>query len=434
MSRKEDFMKEYNQYVVTSYGKPFPDIVFVEAEDVYLIDVEGKKYLDFWAGIAVVNAGHNNPKVQDAVREQMDKLVHCSSQSYYTVPPLELAKKIATIAPFKPCKTTFHTSGSEANDVALKMVRRYTKKHEILTLQGSYHGQTYGSRSISAPVAGYSKSYIMGPYAPGAVHTPAPYCYRCSLGYEYPQCHLQCVKMIESIINFGSSRDIAAFIAEPILGVGGIVTPPLEYFQEVKKLLDEYGILLILDEVQTGLGRTGKLWGSETYNVKPDVITIAKALGNGWPISAVIASGQIGDSFEHGDHFSTWGANPVMCAAARATVDYTMDSRLWENAEKMGDKLMRGLKEIENKYEIIGEARGKGLMVGVEFVKNNNTKEPAAEISTEVRKLCADHGLVVGIGGWWSNVIRIQPPLTITEDHIDKALETIEKAVKEIST
>lgn len=432
MNRKEDFMKEYDQYVITSYGKPFPGIVIVEASDVYVTDMEGKRYLDFWAGIATVNAGHNNPKVQEAVQRQMEKLVHCSSQSYYTVPPLELAKKIAAIAPFQPCKATFHTSGSEATDVALKMVRRYSKKHEILALQGCYHGRTYGAHSIGTPVGGYSKSYAMSPYAPGAIHVPAPYCYRCSLGYEYPQCHVQCARMIEDFINFSSSRDVAAYIAEPILGVGGIVTPPDEYFQEVKKVLDKYGILLILDEVQTGLGRTGKLWGAEAYKVKPDVITLAKALGNGWPISAVVASGQIGDAFESSDHFSTWGANPVMCAAARATIDYIMENRLWENADKTGTLLMRRLKEMESEYEIVGEARGKGLMIGVEIVKNKDTKEPGAEECKKIRMLCGEYGLIVGLGGFWSNVIRIQPPLTIREDHVSQAMEAFEKAVKEV--
>lgn len=238
--------------------------------------------------------------------------------------------------------------------------------------------------------------------------------------------------MIEDIINFGSSRDVAAYMAEPIFGVGGIVTPPGEYFQEVKKVLDKYGILMILDEVQTGLGRIGKMWGAETYKVKPDVITLAKALGNGWPISAVVASGQIGDSFEPSDHFSTWGANPVMCAAASATIDYIVENRLWENAERMGNMLMKGLKEMENKYEIIGEARGKGLMIGVEIVKNKKTKELGLQETDKVRKLCADNGLIVGKGGLWNNVIRIQPPLTIREEHVDQAMEALEKAVKEV--
>ncbi|KPV62568.1 MAG: Glutamate-1-semialdehyde 2,1-aminomutase [Candidatus Bathyarchaeota archaeon BA1] len=431
LGEKADFIKDYDQYVITSFGEPF-SIVVAEAKDVFIIDMEGKRYLDFWAGVATVNAGHNNPEVQEAVKKQMEKLVHCSSQSYYTAPPLELAKKLASIAPFQSCKSTFHTSGSEATDVALKMVRRHAKKHEILTLQGCYHGRTYGAHSIGTPVGAYSKSYVMSPYAPGAVHVPTPYCYRCSLGYEYPQCRNQCAKMIEDIINFGSSRDVAAYIAEPILGVGGIVTPPDEYFQEVKRVLDKHSILLILDEVQTGLGRTGKLWGAEAYKVKPDVITLAKALGNGWPISAVVASGQIGDSFEAGDHFSTWGANPVMCAAAGATIDFIVENRLWENAEKMGTLLMKRLKEMEGTYEIIGEVRGKGLMIGIEIVKSRKTKEPGADECKEIRRLSAEYGLIVGVGGFWSNVIRVQPPLTIREEHVDEAMQVFEKAVKEV--
>lgn len=432
MNVNEDFMKEYEQYVVTSYGKPFPGIIIVEASDIYLTDIGGRKYLDFWAGIATVSIGHNNSKVQEAVQRQMQKLVHCSSQSYYTLQPLELAKKIAAIAPFQPCRSSFHTSGSEATDVALKMVRRYTKKHEILTLQGCYHGRTYGAHSVGTHVGAYSKSYTMGPYAPGAVHVPAPYCYRCSLGYEYPNCHIQCAQIIEDIINFGSSRDVAAYIAEPILGVGGIVTPPDGYFQEVKKVLDKYGILLVFDEVQTGLGRAGKLWGAEIYGVKPDVMTLAKALGNGWPISAVVASSQIADALEPGDHFSTWGANPVMCAAAGAVIDYITGNRLWENADKMGALLMRRLREMEGKYEIFGEARGKGLMIGVEIVKNKDTKEPGSEECKEIRMLCSKYGLIVGLGGFWSNVIRIQPPLTIREEHVCQAMDAFEKAVRDV--
>ena len=433
MSRKEDVMKEYDQYVVTSYGKPFPGIVLVEGEDVYVTDMEGKKYLDFWAGVTVVAVGHRNPKVQEAVRKQMDKLVHCASQSYYTVPALELAKKLVAIAPFKPCKATFHTCGTEANDVALKMVKRFTKRHEIIAWQGSYHSWGFHAAVPGTPTSYYSHfAPVLGPSIPGIYYAPTPYCYRCSLGLEYPSCGLQCAKMVESIINFSTSRDVAAFMAETIQGVGGIVTPPDEYFREVKKILDKYDIRFILDEVQTRLGQTGKMWGAETYNAKPDVITTAKAIANGWPLSVVIAKSEIADSLEPGDHYTTYGNNPVMCAASSATIDYVIENRLWENAEKMGNLLMKGLKEMESKYEIVGEARGKGLMAGIEIVKDKKTKEPGIEESKEIRQLCADYGLIVGRGGWWNNVIRIQPPMTIKEEHVDKALETLEKATKEV--
>lgn len=424
-------VNQYAQEVMTSFGQPFP-VIFVKGDGVYLTDSDGRKYLDFWAGIATVNLGHNNPQVQAAVQHQMDDLVHCASESYYTLPALELAKTLNALAPFNDCKSTFHTSGSEANDLALKLIRRYTQKHEVLTLQGSYHGQTYGARSLGTPVAGYSKAASMGPYLPGIIHVPAPYCYRCSLGHTYPSCHLQCVEIVEDIINFATTRDVAAFMAEPMLGVGGIVTPPQDYFRKLKTLLDKYNILLILDEVQTGLGRTGKLWGSQTYDVQPHLITLAKALGNGWPIAAVTSSKAISDAFEHGDHFSTWGAHPVMCAAATATLDYLRHHRLWENAEAMGGLILKRLKEIEERYRIIGDVRGRGLMIGIEIVTDNKTKNPGREACINIRKLCHDHGLIIGIGGFWSNVLRIQPPLIITQDHVESAMTVLEAAVKNV--
>ncbi len=431
MTDETAFLDEYDQHVVTSYGKPFPLIV-VRAEDVYLTDVKGRKYLDFWAGIATVNAGHGHPRIQGAVKNQLAQLVHCSSHSYYTPPALDLARKLAAVAPIQPCKSSFHTSGSEATDVAVKMVRRSTGKHEVLTLQGSYHGQTYGARSLGTPVATYSKAFAMGPFLPGVIHVPAPYCYRCSLGHTYPSCHLRCATMIEDIIVFSTSHDVAAYVAEPILGVGGIVTPPLDYFTEVQKILRKNDILLVLDEVQTGLGRAGALWGSQIYRVQPDVMILAKALGNGWPISAVVAAPSITDALEVGDHFSTWGANPVMCAAASATIDVIMEHKLWENAAKMGALLLQRLTEVAEASGIIGEVRGRGLMIGVELVKDTTSKTPGAEECQALRRACLEEGLVVGVGGFWSNVIRIQLPLTITERHVAQAMDAFEKAVKTV--
>jgi 4-aminobutyrate aminotransferase-like enzyme len=422
-------VNQYAEEVMTGFGKPFP-AVFVTGEGVYLTDVHGKTYLDFWAGIATVNLGHNNPQVQAAVKLQMESLVHCASESYYTLPALELAKTLNLLAPLSDGRSTFHTSGSEANDLAIKLMRRYTQKHEVLTLQGSYHGQTYGARSLGTPVAGYPKAASIGPFLPGIIHVPTPYCYRCSLGHTYPSCHLQCVEIVEDIINFGTSRDVAAFIAEPILGVGGIITPPHEYFRKLKTILDRHNILLHLDEVQTGLGRTGNLWGSQTYDIQPHLITLAKALGNGWPIASVTSSKAISEAFEHGDHFSTWGAHPVMCAAAKATLDYLISNKLWENAEAMGELLLRWLKELEERYTIVGNVRGRGLMIGVEIITDDKTKKPGREECINIRKLCHDQGLIIGIGGFWSNVLRIQPPLIISQDHVDSAMSIFEVAVK----
>jgi 4-aminobutyrate aminotransferase/(S)-3-amino-2-methylpropionate transaminase len=427
--RTAEIIKEYSKYVATHVSEPFP-IVLSNGEGVYLTDIEGKRYLDFWSGIATVNVGHGNPRVQDAVRKQMDKLVHCASMSYYSVPALALAKKLDELAPFQPCKALFLTSGSEATDVMLKIARRGTGKHEIITLFGAYHGRTMGAHSITGPTGTYRKSPALGPYGSGAIQVPAPYCYRCVLGLEYPECGLQCAKMIEDFIEHATQGDVAAFFAEPISGVGGIVIPPQNYFKEVKSILDRHEILLVLDEVQTGLGRTGKLWGSETYGVKPDVITLAKALGNGYPISAILAKPELADALEYGDHYSTWGANPVMCAAASATLEYIVDNKLWENAEKMGIKILRRLKELEERYDLIGEARGVGLMIGVEIVKNKSTKEPNPEGCSNIRRRCANSGFIVGTGGWYKNVIRIQPPLIIEEQHVEEALNIFENALK----
>jgi 4-aminobutyrate aminotransferase-like enzyme len=427
----QDFIKEYNQFLITSFSKVFP-LVVVEGRDVFVYDLEGRRYLDFWAGIATVNLGHCNPKVQEAAKKQMERLVHIASYAYYTIPPLNLAKKLAKIAPFTPCKSVFCTSGSEAIEVSVKIAKRFTKKHDILSLYGSYHGRTYAAQTVSSTPGSYRKSYVVGPYLPGFVHAPAPYCYRCSLGYEYPACNIQCAKILEDLINFATTREVAAYIAEPILGVGGIVTPPNEYFQEVKKVLDKYGILMVLDEVQTGLGRTGKIWGAETYNIKPDIIVLAKALGNGWPISAVLTRVDVGDSLEVGDYFATWGAHPVMCAAAEATIDYLIEFKLWENAEKMGTLMLKGLREFEEGFEVVGDVRGRGLMIGVEIVRDKRSKEPNAEAALKIREVCAKNGLLVGLGGWWNNVLRIQPPLTLKEEHIEEALNIFEKTLKEV--
>ncbi len=426
-----ELLDEYGQYVVTSYGKPFPDILLVEGDGVFVKDSEGKQYLDFWAGVTVTVLGHGNPRVQQAVRDQMEKLVHCASQSYYTMPPLKLAKALCQIAPISPCKASFHTSGTEANDVALKMAKRFTKRHEIIALQGSYHSWGYHAGVPGTPTAYYAHAApALGPSVPGMYYAPPAYCYRCPFGLTYPACDIACAKYLESIITHSTSRDVAAFIAEPIQGVGGIVTPPDDYFRRVQSILDKYGILLVLDEVQTRLGMTGKMWAAQTFGVQPAIVTTAKALGNGWPISAVLARSDVADAFEPGDHYSTWGAHPVMCAAANATVDYVLDNRLWENVQRMGQLLLNGLHELESKYEIIGEVRGKGLMIGVEIVEDRTSRAPGKKQAAQIRKLCADRGLIIGSGGWWMNVLRIQPPMTITEEHVMQALTTLEQALE----
>ncbi len=432
-AKAASLIAEYDKYVVTSYGKPFPGIVIVDGDGVYVTDSEGKQYLDLWAGVTVTAVGHRNQKVQEAVRAQMDRLVHCASQSYYTLPALDLAKRLSQIAPMGPCKATFHTSGTEANDIALKMVKRFTKRHEVIGLQGAYHSWGYHAGVPGTPTAYYMHcAPALGPSVPGMYYAPAPYCYRCPLGLSYPGCDTACVTFVESMINHSTSRDVAGFIAEPIQGVGGIVTPPDDYFSRLKQILDKYAIPLILDEVQTRLGMTGKLWGAQAFNVEPDVITTAKAIANGWPLSVVVAKTDVADSLQAGDHYSTYGGNPVMCAAALATIDYIFEHRLWENAQAMGARLMAGLRQIQEASGIVGEVRGKGLMIGVEIVSDKQSRAPSAKMAGAIRSLCADYGVIVGLGGWWKNVIRIQPPMTIREEHVEEGLSKFAKAVSEV--
>jgi len=272
----------------------------------------------------------------------------------------------------------------------------------------------------------------MGPYLGSVAFAPSPYCYRCHLGLTYPSCNLQCAKIVEDVIDYSTSGNVAAFIAEPILGEGGIITPPPEYFKEVKKILDSRGILFIDDEVQTGFGRTGKMFGIEHYGVAPNIVTMAKGIAAGMPLGACVTSEEIGNSFEPGDHLSTFGGNPVSCAAALANLEVLKEERLPREAQRKGDEIMRELKEMQEETELIGEIRGKGLMIGVELVKNRKTKIPAAEEAVKVRDLARQKGVLLGHGGVKGNVLRVQPPLVISPKEQEKALDVLRTSLKAV--
>ena len=272
----------------------------------------------------------------------------------------------------------------------------------------------------------------MGPYLGSVAFAPTPYCYRCPLGLEYPGCGIQCAKMIEDVIRYSTSNNVAAFIAEPLLGEGGIIVPPIEYFQEAKKILERYGILFVADEVQTGFARTGKLFAVEHYGVTPDIMCFAKAIAAGLPLGACTTRREIADAFEPGDHLSTFGGNPVCCAAALANIEYIQEEDLASRASKQGEYVMRRLDELKDKHQLIGEVRGKGLMIGIELVKDRETKEAAASETVKTRELCRQKGVLVGHGGTLGNVLRIQPPLVISQSQLDTAIEAIDQSLDEI--
>jgi len=404
--------------------------VVVEGRGATVRDIDGKEYIDCYAGISVVNAGHCHPKIVQAIKDQAERLIHCCSYVYHTIPAAELASRLATLAPGGLRKTFFGNSGAEANECALKLAKKYTKRHEIIALECSFHGRTIGTLSVTGQAA--RKRYDMGPYLSGVFFAPAPYCYRCTFGQEYPECNLACARRLEAVVRFHSSSNIAALIVEPVLGEGGIIVPPEGYFKTIREILDAHNILLVVDEVQTGFGRTGKLFAIEHYGVEPDMITLGKAIAGGPPLSACLAPAEIADAFEPGDHLSTFGGNPVSCAAAIANLEVLEEDRLVDAAREKGGYLMRRLEELKHSHELIGDVRGRGLMVGVELVKDERSRKPAVEEAFRLKEKARDRGVLLGYGGVERNTIRFQPPLVITEEQIDEALTVFDDALSTI--
>jgi 4-aminobutyrate aminotransferase len=432
MEKQEEIIEKAKTYLITSMVSKIEPVVVSEAKGAIVKDVAGKEYIDCFAGISVVNAGHCHPEIINAAIEQAKRLVHVCGYVYYIPVVIKLAEKLAEITSPKLQKTFFGNSGAEAVECAIKLARKFTKKYELIALMCSFHGRTLGALSVTGQAG--RRKYDMGPYLSGVALAPPPYCYRCMFEKSYPDCDLLCARSIRNIIDYCTGKGVAAFIAEPVLGEGGILPPPPEYFKLVKEILDENGILFIADEVQTGFGRTGKLFGIQHYDVEPDIMTMAKGIADGFPLGACIAREDIGNAFEPGDHLSTFGGNPVSAAAALANIDVILREKLSEQAAEKGAYIMRRLNEMKDECQLIGDVRGKGLMIGIELVKDQKKKIPAADETRKIRDLCRERGLLIGSGGVKSCVLRIQPPLVITKEQIDIALNILESAIKEVSS
>lgn len=423
-----DTIQKYKDYVMTGFVKSVAPIVVDHASGATITDIHGREYLDCFAGISVVNAGHVNPHVARAAKKQIDKLIHCSSYLYHVQPVADLAEKIAEIAPKGLSKTFFGNGGAEAIEGALKLARLYTGKHEFISLQSSFHGRSFGALSITGNWARKKKG---GPYATGISFAPAPYAYRSLWPGDPEECARHCARAIDDIVKFATSNDVAAFIAEPVMGEGGIIVPPFNYFQEVKKILDHYGILFIADEVQCGYARTGKIFAIEYYGVTPDILVQAKGIADGFPLSAYTTRPEIAAAYTPGDHLSTFGGNPVSCAAALANIEFMQKTDLPGQTVEVGNYAMGKLRELAKNHSLIGEVRGLGLMIGVELVKDAN-KTPASAEAEVVRESCFKQGMLIGVGGS-GNVIRFQPPLIITKQQIDQAIAIFAKALQEVA-
>jgi 4-aminobutyrate aminotransferase / (S)-3-amino-2-methylpropionate transaminase / 5-aminovalerate transaminase len=392
-----------------------------------LWDVDGRRYIDCFAGISVVSTGHSHPRVVAAAREQMERFIHCGTYLYQVPVVGDLAERLAAVTPGRLEKTFFSTSGAEAVEGALRLARAFTGRTEFIALETGFHGRTNATLAVTG---NRKRKQHGGPYLGGVAFAPVPHLTRCRV-CGGGRCTLRCADAVEDVINYHTSGNVAAFIAEPILGEAGIVVPHPDYFRRVKEILDRHGILLIIDEVQTGFGRTGRMFGIEHYGVEPDIMTMAKGIASGFPLGGFIARPEIADSFQPGEHLSTFGGNPVACAAAVATLDVIEDEGLCANSARLGDWLLGRLAELAAAHPGIGEVRGKGLMVGVELVESRESMEPAAQRATRVRAACRERGLIIGVGGFFANVLRIQPPLVITEEQLSSAATILDEALRE---
>jgi 4-aminobutyrate aminotransferase/(S)-3-amino-2-methylpropionate transaminase len=419
---------KYKKYVNTSMVDKIQPVVIEKAHGALVTDIGGKEYLDCFSGISVTNAGHCNEKVVKAAKAQMEKLVHCCSYVYYSQPTANLAEKLAQITPGRLQKSFFGSGGAEAIEGAMRLAKQFTGKTEFIALQASFHGRSYATLSVTGNSTRKKRG---GPYMVGSTFLPAPYCYRCFFELEYPKCHLRCVRALEDTIRFNTYDNVAAFIAEPILGEGGIITPPDDYFLEIDKILKKHGILLLIDEVQTGFCRTGKMFAIEYYGAEPDIMAMAKGIADGFPLSAFIAREEVADSFKPGDHLSTFGGNPVSCAAGLANIEFLEKQKLADESLKKGEFLKAQFEHLRGKNRLIGEIRGKGLMLGIELVRDDQ-KTPAGSEGNEIRDFCCEMGLLIGLGGVYGNVLRIQPPLVISNDQLEEVVRTLDLAFKRI--
>jgi 4-aminobutyrate aminotransferase len=427
--RASKLIKLDGTYVSPSYTRIYP-LVVKKATGLWVHDVDDNVFLDFTAGIAVNATGHCHPEIVNAIKKQADKLLHMSGTDFYYTSQIILAEKLALIAPGNEGKRVyFGNSGAEAVEAAFKLARWHTKRELNIAFFGAFHGRTMGALSLTASKTVQKKHY--NPFVPGITHIPYPYCYRCAYNLCYPECGIACVNWVEDTL-FRTTippEEVAAIFVEPIQGEGGYIVPPPEFHKQMYKVAKKYGILYVVDEVQSGMGRTGKMFAIEHFDVNPDMMALAKGIASGLPLGALVARSDIMD-WEAGSHASTFGGNPVSCQAAMKTIEL-LEQDLMSNAAAQGDYLMTGLRELQKKHECMGDVRGKGLMVGVELVKDRESKAPARVWRTKIVKAAFERGLL--LLGCGENSIRFCPALTVTQAEIDECLSIFDAAIQEVA-
>lgn len=421
--RKKHFLATAVHY----YKEP---LQLVRAKGEYVYDEKGREYLDCIGGIVCISAGHNHPKIKKQIQKMLeeDEIQHISLL-YLNTHPVELAKELLKEAPEGVDRAFFTNSGSEANELAFMAARQATGETIVINLRHSYHGGT----SAALAQCGHGTWKFRGQPAALNVSAMEPYCYRCPFGKKPDSCSLECAKNVETTIQTSTHGKIAAFVAEPVMGVGGFIAPPKEYFEEVIKIVHRYGGKYISDEVQTGAGRTGESFlFTKALGIKADMVTMAKGLGNGAAIGATLMKTEVSDTMAGKLFFNTFGSDPYQTMQAKLTLEIIREEKLIENAKKMGDYLQEGIKGLMKNHLLIGEVRGRGLLMGFELVKDRVTKEYAPQETLTLMEKCREKGVLLGKGGLFGNVIRIAPPLSINQKHCDQILRAIDESLTEM--
>ncbi|HEY8369357.1 MAG TPA: acetyl ornithine aminotransferase family protein [Thermodesulfobacteriota bacterium] len=417
------------RYLSPSYTRGYP-LAVARGEGAHVYDLDGRRYLDFTAGIAAAATGHCHPRVVEAIARQAATLIHMSGTDFSYGPQVELARRLAAAAPGDHPKRVFFTnSGAEAIEAAIKLARYATGRPRFLAFHGAFHGRTFGALSLSASKAVHTRGF--GPLLPQVHHVPYASCYRCAYGLTYPGCRVDCVDAIERLYfhRLVPPEEVAAVVVEPIQGEGGYLVPPAEFLPRLRALCDRYGILLVADEVQCGMGRTGTLFACSQAGVAPDILVLAKGIASGMPLGAMIARSDL-MTWEPGAHASTFGGNPVACAAALATLDL-LEEGLIENAARVGAYLLGRLKAFTSTNRLVGDVRGVGLMIGMELVRNRTSREPATRERDLVIELAFRRGLL--LLGCGTSSIRFSPPLVVTREQVDEAVGILGACLAEVA-
>jgi 4-aminobutyrate aminotransferase/(S)-3-amino-2-methylpropionate transaminase len=404
-----------------------------EAHGAVMIDRDGRELIDFAGGIGVNNVGHSHPRVVAAIKDQADKFIHTCFHVAMYEPYVELASKLNELAPGDfPKMTMLANSGAEAVENAVKIARYATGRPAVIAFENGFHGRTLLTMTLTGKVKPYK--YGFGPFAPETYRMPYAYCYRCPFGLKYPSCGVSCADYLETFFVGNVAPELtAAVIAEPIQGEGGFVTPPPEYFPKLQAICRKYGIVLIVDEVQTGMGRTGKMFAIDHWGVAPDIILLAKSLAGGLPLSAVTGRAELMNKPHAGGLGGTFSGNPICCRAALAVLGILREDGLLARAEALGEKIRARFEELRNRFEIVGDVRGKGPMMAIELVRDRETKTPASEETKKLVRICYEKGLVLISAGNFGNVIRTLMPLVITDEQFDRGFDILESGVEEIS-